>query len=135
MIRRLLSFLVLMGLAIPAGCLSSPRPARYQTEGFTYRIQGDWDDLDAAVIAGAWLSEFAVVDEGDPDAPRRTFELVATNDEPASLTAWQDGDDVVLLAHVGRFGDLNREKYLAQTVGGRLHELRGRDAAPLRGYP
>jgi hypothetical protein len=134
-VGRLLQSLAVLGLVLPAACRSLPKPAEYQTEGFTFRTEGDWEDLDAAVLAGAWLSEFAIIDRGDSHASPRTFELVATNDEPATLTAWQEGDDVVLRAHVGWFGDRNRERYLAKAVGGRLCELRGRDAAPLRGYP
>ncbi len=119
-----------------AGCgVAAKPPAAYDDRAEVIRAVGDWDDLDASVLAGAFRNEMGPVDFGETTDTPRVFELVTSNDEPVIVHAWREGDEIVLDAKVGRFGDDTRERSLLKAIAARLLTLRGTDEVALPGYP
>lgn len=109
---------------------------------------GDWDDVRAAVEAGARAAEMAVVSSSESnDGRTKTYQLVTVTDEPAQVVAQIRGGasmsgatgwgaaggagPIELSASVGRFGDAQRERKLLRAIRQRLEQLSGVDSAPL----
>lgn len=132
--------LVLAGL-VGGGCATQerlPAPERFE-ESAPVVVVGDWDDVEAAVSAGASQAEMAVVVLTRPTETSIDFELVTITDEPATLKVRLDPESaakgkasIALEARVGRFGDRAWEERLIGRVGRRLGELHGVDVAPIR---
>ena len=152
--------LVFGALGVLSGCGGGPRRAGGPFFAPPERVlaMGNWNDVDAAVDAGARAAEMAVVtrrlDEGERT---RTYELVTVHDEPARLTATvraggadvpsargsptrhrtggtpmpQGAGPIELTASVGRFGDTTQERRLLRAVRVRIEMRSGVDSAPL----
>lgn len=126
---------LLLSLAL-CGCGVARKPAAaFDAEPEVIRAVGDWDDLDAAVLAGAIKNEMGPLDWGSHEDSPRVFTMIASNDEPVVVHAWREGEEIVLNAKVGHFGDDVREARLLKTIAARLLTLRGRDEVELPGYP
>src|ERR1043165_1683528 len=96
--------------------------------------EGDWNDVDAAVLVGVHRAEMAIAEmEGDPSSSRRVYILTTSREEPAKLVLTRVAGTpkspahIALEAEVGRFGDKARERLLLKEVEERLGELKGVD--------
>jgi hypothetical protein len=118
-----------------AGCSSYERPEPVYGAATTKEtVRADYDDVRAAVLATVREIDMVIIEEtiGDNES---LFVLRCRNDEPAKLIATRVDASVELSATVGRFGDGAAQRDLIRGVAERLRALRGRDHAPLRGYP
>lgn len=130
------------------GCSSASSGPSFYSRAERVLATGDWNDVAAAVDAGARAAEMAVVNSStSEDGRTRTFALVTATDEPARLTATTKSSEaatrgkpwgaaagagpIELSASVGRFGDADRERKLLRAVRQRLERLSGVDSAPL----
>lgn len=123
-------------LLLLSACVHRPEPASYTSAPQTLTAAGDWDDLDAAVLAGGFKVEMGLVDVvADDPAKPRAFHLITSNDEPVLVLAARRGQAIDLEARVGHFGDSIRETALLAAIRDRLATLDDHDSAPIRGYP
>lgn len=144
--RRAVGAAVLMLLC--AGCASDGGGGVLLGEPERALTTGDWNDVDAAVIAAVSKKgvEMAIVTAHDPDPDTRVYDLTTVGDEPARLVVRRKmaepapgarpgrgaPEAMELEARVGRFGDREREKALIAAVRTRLGDLSGVDFAPLK---
>jgi hypothetical protein len=128
---------MLLGPAL-FGCKGVPTPLPVWTtlveEGSELVLQGDWDDVDAAVRTGASHAEMAVV-EGVAEPDRREFQLRSISGETGKMIATRlspgEPSRIRLVARLGHFGNPEAERRLLGFVAKRLEQLRGVDWAPL----
>jgi hypothetical protein len=150
------------GPTLPDGQEGTPEAwAAFMDSGSSARADADWNDIDAAVSAGASKVEMAVVSANagptpagaEGDTRQRLFTLKTVRDEPAwvmvtrapgtsdpspldegssaKVTGPAGSQAILLRAKVGRFGDRTRETALLRGISRRLGQLAGKDAAPL----
>lgn len=130
------------------GCSSSGGGGSFLAPAERSLATGDWDDVRAAVEAGARAAEMAVVSSNEStDGRTKTYQLVTVTDEPARVVAHVRGGagmsggkawgaaggagPIEISASVGRFGDVQRERKLLKAIRQRLEQLSGVDSAPL----
>lgn len=117
------------------GCAYYERPEPVYGDSPTcLSVSADFDDVHASVLAAVRDVDMVILEHTDNDHVRR-YSLRCRNDEPASLIAEHSDGMIKLTATVGRFGDRAMERDLVTHVARRLSSLRGRDSAPLPGYP
>lgn len=148
-VKLLVLALVAVDSGILIGCRSvafEPAPER-RPLGSVVRVDGDWDDLDAAVEVAAGANQLAVVRRVEVGAWERMYELVTVTDKAVvisarvvdeSLTiaveeesAKRESVTIELTCRYGHAGDAGRESTVLRSVVRRLSQLRGRDFAPL----
>lgn len=97
-------------------------------------LRADWDDTDAAVIAGVDAIEAVVAETIEVSEVRRRYTLRLSSGEPGTLDAERatEPGDVRLKCRIGLAGDPARERRLLDAVSRRLVALRGDRAAPIR---
>ncbi len=128
---------VAMSVSIPLvlGCCANravPAEDGYSPP-LVVQVQGDWDDVDAAMDVA--LSEVeAAVESSQAVGLSKRYLIRTVRGEPGEvvLTQLETPGDIGLSVQIGRFGDRSREKRLADAIRSRLGALYGRDAAPLR---
>jgi hypothetical protein len=103
----------------------------------SHDVQATWEDADPAVEVALHQVEMALVRRDDSvDGLERRYVLVTQTDEPASLVLRREEisntpQRITLEAHVGRFGDEDREAHLIRAVRHRLKVLVGKTHAPV----
>jgi hypothetical protein len=98
-------------------------------------VAGDWDDVEAAVIAAASRAEVALT-KTDRTAPDRfEFSFATLGGGPATMSAALRVDGLIRLeARIGRLGEPQQERRLIAATAARLRELKGKTYAPIRGW-
>jgi hypothetical protein len=100
-------------------------------------VLGSWIDIDPAVnVAMSQVQMAVVTKERDEADLERRYNLVTQTDEPGVLILRRDHPTIqlqiiTLEAHIGRFGDADREDRLVRSVRHRLKSLAGVDHAPV----
>ena len=120
------------------GCSSSHAKSRLRLSDVHQTVESDWDDSDAAVEVALHSCDMAMDHkEVNDNGLERRYYLMTNTDEPAVLIVRRheaifDGKQTITIeAHVGRFGDENREAHLIRAVRHRLKVLAGVDYAPV----
>lgn len=139
---RRLSFVVI-GLILPhlglVGCASSGNSGGLFTiQGTSSLATGDWDDVNASVLAAAQHREMVVESESQPNPRTLKFDLMTVNGESVIITVTRNSapDPSVRLSQegpipmeievkVGMFGDSKREQELIDDIRTRLGDLVG----------
>jgi hypothetical protein len=120
-----------------AGCESAQLTKGLPFFDTRHDVVADWNDTDPAVEVALHQVQMALVhktrEEGDLE---RRYELLTHTDESAVLILRRDRptiqlQTITLEAHVGRFGDADREDRLVRSVRHRLRSLAGVDHAPV----
>jgi hypothetical protein len=117
------------------GCGGTPLAIGRGVEGSEAVVEGDWDDLEAAVTVGAEEAEMALTkaEVGDRLA---AFAVRTIGGEAGELRAESSGsgtgamEAIRLTARVGLFGNPKAEERLLRGIAGRLRALAGREWAP-----
>ena len=125
-------------LAGPVGCESVQLTKPLAIFNTRHDVRADWDDTDPSVEVALHQVQMALdhKERNDADTERR-YILLTHTDEPAILIlrreqAIENGFQTITLeAHVGRFGDPDREDRLVRSVRHRLKSLAGVDHAPV----
>jgi len=99
-------------------------------------VIGDWDDIEAAVLAAASEREMALVRADSIDEQTLAYRLRTIGAEPAVLMIRRTGEKggrarVQARCAVGRFGDPRRERALLDAFARRLRDLAGVRTRPL----
>lgn len=137
--------MVLGACGVLAGCAADRSvPAGVPAEEGGVLVNGDWDDVDAAVEAAVSKVQMTVVssDDGEGSGPW-VYQLVTITDEPARLVVRRPpgsaaparvrGTETLQIeASVGRFGNPRQERALIAALRERLGDLAGVDFAPIR---
>jgi len=140
--RNLVHSLSVIGLIsfILGGCSTSGGGERglFTIQGTSSLATGDWDDVNAAVLAAAQHREMVVESESQPDPKTLVFDLLTVRSEPVTVTVTRNSlaDPSVRMSQegpialnievkVGRFGDSKREQELIDDIRSRLGDLVG----------
>lgn len=106
--------------------------------GVSAVVSGDWKNFYAAAMVSVPRIQAAILSREDPEDGRTVVELTTIRELPGLLTAERLGppsdkpQPIRLTAHIGLiFEDRRAEERLITAVAGRLHELAGREYAPL----
>lgn len=127
-------------LFVVGGCAGVYRPSAEPIDTSTLVVAGDWDDVVAAVEAGASWAEMAVLTREAGDGWAR-FGLITTDEERVTLTVERvgrggggDGGRVRLEAEssAGNERGPGLEASLIRGVERRLSQLSGVDVSPIR---
>ncbi|MGH7243146.1 MAG: DUF3568 family protein [Phycisphaerales bacterium] len=123
-----------------SGCSSSNSGGGgfFSVAGTTSVATGDWDDVNAAVLAAAQHREMVVESQSRPDLKTQQFKLLTVRSEPVTVTvsrssipdqsvrASQEGTVAMTIeVKVGMFGDTKREQELIDDIRSRLGDLVG----------
>ncbi|MFO0859326.1 MAG: hypothetical protein U0570_02130 [Phycisphaerales bacterium] len=121
-----------------SACSSSGSAGLFTITGTTSLATGDWDDVNAAVLAAAQHREMAVVSQSQPDAKTLEYHLITVNSEPVTVIVTRDslpnpdmrlsqeGPIALRIAvTVGRFGDSTKEREFIDDMRTRLGDLVG----------
>ncbi|MBX3390801.1 MAG: hypothetical protein KF691_15235 [Phycisphaeraceae bacterium] len=121
------------------GCSTSGGSKGFFTiSGTTSVATGDWDDVNASVLAASQHREMTVLTESQPNPTTLEFDLLTVSSEPVTITVTrssppdpsirlsQEGPIAMTLeVKVGRFGDSRRERELIDDIRFRLGDLVG----------
>ncbi len=137
--RIALALTVYASLVFFRGCAAGPADTRGLLPSASQaRINGDWDDIDAAIDVGATEAEMAVLSADLPTGGRRIIRLKTVQDQPVILVIDRAGDpqgaagagpggasegEITMRCTVGRFGDPAREARLLKALSHRLKAL------------
>jgi hypothetical protein len=106
--------------------------------GISTVVTGDWRNFYAAAMVSVPRVQAAILSREDPEDGRTVVELTTIRELPGRLTAERLGppsdkpQSIRLTAHIGLiFEDRKAEERLLNAVAGRLHDLAGREFAPL----
>jgi hypothetical protein len=119
--------------------------------GTTREIAGDRDDLDAAVDVAISASQLALVRREEPEPGVVRYTLLTLGDEPgvaevrtlrhdaasdavAGAEGSARGKAMVVTVRIRARGDDGWEKRFLDALAKRLGQLRGVDAAPIKGF-
>jgi hypothetical protein len=101
-------------------------------------VEGDWDDVESAILVGLDQAEMAQLRRRTPSADEVVVELITLRDQPGTLRlsrepATGDGPTrITIEASVGRAREAELERGLVRAVARRLEDLRGVEFAPVR---
>ncbi len=119
------------GCATSTGSDLTPPPGATRTA-----VSGDWDDIDAAVLAGTNKAEFVVAAWWWADPDTRVYSLRNAHGTSGTLRLHRNpdnpGEAISIAAWIGPFGDAAAEREVIAKVRQRLEQLRGVDAAPIK---
>ncbi len=125
--------------AILAGCATSATTSTRDRRGpAALTVQGDWDDVDAAVEVGVGQGEAAVVrSQAAPDGLQRRYELkhVSGLTGVLNVRAESDGKDprpIALSCTMGAMESGGLSHRIIERVARRLTDLKGLEVAPIR---
>ncbi len=119
------------------GCGGARFPGRgVESAGSQRVVAGDFDDVDAAVDVACSASELAIVTKATDEDGTRRFEMVTVGDELAWATAREvvGSGGIEVRVRIRADGDAAWEKAFLDAVQKRLGQLRGPNAAPVRGF-
>lgn len=135
---------IFAGFAL-AGCGRTPGPgslfaAKTAETGRSTAlvVEGDWDDVDAAILVGLEQAEMAQLRRRSPGPDEVVVELLTLRDQPGTLRLTREpptGDGptrITIEASVGRVREPDLERRLVRAVARRLEDLRGVEFAPVR---
>lgn len=123
---------------VAAGCAGSSGPELpFRPDAATEELQGDWHDIDAAVLAGTNQNEWVVSRWWWSNPNTRNYDLRNPHGVSGSVRIRQtDGEggssSLELTASIGPFGDAAAERRLIAAIDRRLQQLRGVDAAEIK---
>lgn len=126
---------LVMGGVGSGGCGGARFPGRgVESAGSERVVLGDFDDVDAAVDVACSANELAIVTKATDEDGTRRFEMVTVGDEPAWATAREADGRVEMRVRIRAVGDAAWEDGFLDAVQKRLGQLRGPNAAPVRGF-
>lgn len=139
---RLCSYCIwVIGLSVVLsgiGCASQSGPElTFRPDAARQELEGDWDDIDAAVLAGTNRTEWVVSRWWWSDDSTRNYDLRNAHGTSGSVRIRRASDGggaaaLELTASIGPFGDAAAERELIAAIDRRLQQLRGVDAAEIR---
>lgn len=99
-------------------------------------VTGDWNDVEASVLAALSDNEVAILHEELGDTKQK-FELLRVTDDAGWIVAMRESTAdtdrirIRLTAKIGYFGDPPRERKLLDSVARRLRQLAGVEYRPI----
>lgn len=135
--------IVVVGLGVMAAACASTSGGGGAEERFVdasvTEVDGDWDDVEAAVIVGAEQSEAVIVRQsGGMKDDVRVFVIRNVLDQRGELTVTRKGANadgssrIEMRLGVGTFGDQRKQATMLARVAKRMDDLKGREWAPVR---
>lgn len=142
---------VVSSVMVASGCAGPDvigRGSPTTPPGTTREIAGDMDDVDAAVDVAISASQLALVRREEPEPGVVRYTLVTLGDEPGVAVVREGGREgasvgangeasvgaIVVTVRIRARGDDAWEKRFLDALAKRLGQLRGVDAAPIKGF-
>lgn len=123
-------------LTLPSCAATSGPDVAFRPGASEAESSGDWNDIDAAVLAGTYKAEWVVSAWWWADPNTRIYELRNAHGTAGTLRLHRDSSNpdvsLKLTASIGPFGDAAAEKTVIDGIESRLTALHGVDATPIK---